>query len=104
MCTDGLLTFGEQTTHAVCADLDVEVAEFNGEVDHVHLLVHYPPTLAIPAPIHRLNGRQEFTGAGPRPTSPSPTEAHHRRSSSNTSTDKPVPLNAGLHPATNQMG
>jgi putative transposase len=52
-----MLTFGEHTTHAVCADLDVEVAECNGGVDHVHLLVHRPPTLAIPALIHRLNGR-----------------------------------------------
>jgi putative transposase len=95
------------TMHAVCADLDVELVEFDGKVDHAHLLVHYPPTPAISALIHRLNGRtaytvrRESTGAhvrartyghsGVRPTSPSPAQAHRRRSSSNTSTDSPSP-------------
>ncbi len=27
----------------VCADFDAVVVEFNGEDDHVHLLVDYPP-------------------------------------------------------------
>lgn len=53
----------------VCAELDVELVEFNGEADHVHLLVAYPPTLAISVLIQRLKGRtayairREFTGA-----------------------------------------
>ena len=38
------------TMATVCTDLDVELVEFNGETDHVHLLVHYPPTLAISMP------------------------------------------------------
>jgi REP-associated tyrosine transposase len=56
--TDAMLTFTEQTMRGVCAELDVELVEFNGETDHVHLLVGYPPTLAISA--HAL--RREFTG------------------------------------------
>jgi REP-associated tyrosine transposase len=53
---------------AVCADIDVELVEFNGESDHVHLLVAYPPTLAISVLAQRLKGRtayavrREFTG------------------------------------------
>ena len=42
-----MLTFCEHTVRAVCAELEVELVEFNGEADHVHLLVAYPPTLAI---------------------------------------------------------
>lgn len=45
--TNAMLTFIEHTLRQVCVDLDVELVEFNGEADHVHLLVAYPPTLAI---------------------------------------------------------
>jgi putative transposase len=54
---------------AVCAELDVELVEFNGEADHVHLLVAYPPTLAISVLVQQLEGRtayamrREYTGA-----------------------------------------
>lgn len=66
--TDPMLTFCEHTLRAVCADLEVELVEFNGEADHVHLLVAYPPTLAISTLVHRLKGRtayavrREYTG------------------------------------------
>jgi hypothetical protein len=44
-------------THALCEEImrevgagfDVELREFNGEADHVHLLVHYPPKVAVPS-------------------------------------------------------
>lgn len=67
--TDPILTFTETTMRAVCAELDVDLVEFNGETDHVHLLVAYPPTLAIAVLAQRLKGRtayavrREFTGA-----------------------------------------
>jgi hypothetical protein len=32
---------------AVCADFETELVEFNGEKDHVHLLVHYPPNVSV---------------------------------------------------------
>jgi putative transposase len=44
--TDALTRF-EEIMRAVCADFDTELVEFNGERDHVQLLVHYPPKVAI---------------------------------------------------------
>ena len=32
---------------SVCIDFEAELVEFNGEDDHVHLLVNYPPKTAI---------------------------------------------------------
>jgi putative transposase len=43
-----------------------ELREFNGETDHVHLLVHYPPKVALSRLVNSLKGvsarrlRQEF--------------------------------------------
>lgn len=51
---------------AVCADFETELVEFNGESDHVHLLVHYPPKVALSRLVGSLKGvwarrlRQEF--------------------------------------------
>jgi len=33
----------------VCADFEAELVEFDGEDDHVHLLVNYPPKVAVSA-------------------------------------------------------
>lgn len=50
----------------VCADFGAELREFNGETDHVHLLVHYPPKVALSRLVNSLKGvsagrlRQEF--------------------------------------------
>ena len=41
--TDEILTRCEEVMRAVCADFGTELVQFNGEPDHVHLLVHYPP-------------------------------------------------------------
>ena len=60
MFTDPMLTFCELTMRAVCAELEVELVELNGESDHVHLLVAYPPTLAISALVQRLKGRTAY--------------------------------------------
>jgi putative transposase len=66
--TNAMLTFTEHTMRTVCADLNAELAKFNGEPDHVHLLVAYPPTLAISVLAQRLKGRtaysvrREYTG------------------------------------------
>lgn len=40
----------------VCADFEAELVEFDGEDDHVHLLVNYPPKVAVSAPVNRLKG------------------------------------------------
>lgn len=36
------------------------MVEFNGEPEHVHLLVAYPPTLAICTLVRRLKGRSSY--------------------------------------------
>jgi putative transposase len=56
----------EQIMRAVCADFGAELREFNGEAEHVHLLVNFPPTVAVSRLVNSLKGvtsrrlRQEF--------------------------------------------
>ncbi|GHE66652.1 hypothetical protein GCM10017771_90320 [Streptomyces capitiformicae] len=65
---DEMLTRCEEITRKVCEDFEAELKEFNGERDHVHLLVHYPPKVAVSKLVNSLKGvsarriRQEFTG------------------------------------------
>ena len=40
----------------VCGDFGAELREFNGEDDHVHLLVEYPPKVAVSALVNSLKG------------------------------------------------
>lgn len=40
----------------VCRDLECQLIEFNGEDDHVHLLVSYPPKLPLSTLINSLKG------------------------------------------------
>jgi len=50
----------------VCTDFECELAEFNGESNHVHLLVNFPPKVALSKLVNSLKGvssrrmRQEF--------------------------------------------
>lgn len=46
----------EEIMREVCADFEVELREFNGEHDHVHLLVHYPPKVALSKLVNSLKG------------------------------------------------
>ena len=41
---------------SVCADFDVELVEMDGERDHVHLLINYPPKLAVSNLVNSLKG------------------------------------------------
>lgn len=41
---------------AVCADFEAELIEFDGEDDHVHLLVVYPPKVSISSLVNSLKG------------------------------------------------
>jgi putative transposase len=51
---------------SVCADFGVELHEFNGESDHVHLLVNYTPKVRLSELVNSLKGvssrrlKQEF--------------------------------------------
>lgn len=40
----------------VCEEFDSELVEFNGEDDHVHLLISYPPKHSISALVNSLKG------------------------------------------------
>lgn len=56
----------EEIMRAVCADFECELVEFNGEGSHVHLLVNFPPKVALSKLVNSLKGvssrrmRQEF--------------------------------------------
>ncbi|SDI45439.1 putative transposase [Actinokineospora alba] len=51
---------------AVCSDFETQLVEFNGETNHVHLLVNFPPKIALSKLVNSLKGvssrriRQEF--------------------------------------------
>ena len=40
----------------VCTDFEAELVEFDGEDDHVHLLVNYPPKVSVSALVNSLKG------------------------------------------------
>ena len=40
----------------VCLDFEAELVEFDGEDDHVHLLVNYPPKVSISSLVNSLKG------------------------------------------------
>ena len=56
----------ETIFRSVCTDFDAQLVEFNGEVDHVHLLINYPPKVALSTLVNSLKGvssrmlRKEF--------------------------------------------
>jgi putative transposase len=64
--SDRHLTRLEEIMRAVCADFECELVEFNGENNHIHLLVTFPPKVAIARLVNSLKGvssrrmRQEF--------------------------------------------
>ena len=41
---------------SVCTDFESELIEFEGEDDHVHLLVNYPPKVAVSTLVNSLKG------------------------------------------------
>ncbi|PWU51282.1 IS200/IS605 family transposase [Micromonospora sp. S4605] len=64
--TDQHLTRLEEIMQAVCADFECDLVEFTGEGEHVHLLVNFPPKVALSKLVNSLKGvssrrmRQEF--------------------------------------------
>ena len=41
---------------SVCTDSEAQLVEFDGEDDHVHLLVNYPPKVSISKLVNSLKG------------------------------------------------
>lgn len=64
--TNEMLVDMKSVFENVCQKFGAELKEFNGEVDHVHLLVDYPPKLSISRLVNSLKGvssrklRQKF--------------------------------------------
>ncbi len=50
------LDYLKNTFSRVCESFGAELKEFNGEEDHVHLLVEYPPTVCISKLLDSLKG------------------------------------------------
>ena len=44
----------------VCTDFEAELIEFDGEDDHVHLLVNYPPKVAVSKLVNSLKGVSSY--------------------------------------------
>lgn len=45
---------------SVCTDFEAELVEFDGEDDHVHLLVNYPPKVSVSKLVNSLKGVSSF--------------------------------------------
>lgn len=54
--TDAMLTRCEEIMREVCTDFEADLKKFNGEGDHVHLLVHYPPKVQLSKLVNSLKG------------------------------------------------
>ncbi|MZE68665.1 IS200/IS605 family transposase [Streptomyces sp. SID5789] len=63
---DRHLTRCEEIMRAACEDFEAELVEFNGENNHVHLQVNFPPKVAVSKLVNSLKGvssrrlREEF--------------------------------------------
>lgn len=54
--TKEILQAMEKIFVKICDGFDVELVEFNGEEDHVHLLVNYPPNVSLSKLVNSLKG------------------------------------------------
>jgi putative transposase len=65
---DEMLRLCQDVMRHVCADFGAELREYNGEHDHVHLLLFYPPKISLSVLVNSLKGvsarmlRSQFTG------------------------------------------
>ena len=54
--TKEILDNMRQIFESVCTDFEAQLVEFDGENDHVHLLVNYPPKVSISKLVNSLKG------------------------------------------------
>lgn len=63
---EAMLAYMEEVMRHVCSLSEVDMKEFNGEADHVHLLINYPPKVQLSKLVNSLKGvssrriRKEF--------------------------------------------
>jgi putative transposase len=51
----------------ICTDFEAQLVEMDGEHDHVHLLVEYPPKLAVSSLVNSLKGASSRVLRNERP-------------------------------------
>src|SRR5271167_3728258 len=92
-----------------CTDFEAKLIQMDGENNHVHLLVNYPPKVSVSSLANSLKGvfpatcsRNRYRESSPvtgrmchgrRLTSPRLVVEHHSASSSNTSNNRTHPTN-----------
>ncbi|MFU8854246.1 IS200/IS605 family transposase [Micromonospora sp. SL1-18] len=54
--TDEHLHYLEQVMRQVCEQFECELVEFNGDDNHIHLLVNFPPKVALSKLVNSLKG------------------------------------------------
>jgi putative transposase len=54
--TDAHLRRMEEIMRSVCTDFECDLVEFNGADNHVHLLVNFPPKVAVTKLVNSLKG------------------------------------------------
>lgn len=54
--TKQILSELETIFTSICQDFEAELVEFEGEGDHVHLLINYPPKVAVSKLVNSLKG------------------------------------------------
>ena len=54
--TSTILDHCESAMRKVCNDFGVDLREFEGEDDHVHLLIGFPPTVQLSRLVNSLKG------------------------------------------------
>ena len=96
----------EEIMRAVCADFETELVEFNGENNHVHLLVNFPPKVALSKLVNSLKGvssrrmRQEFPDLRPAllPGQQAVVGLVLRRVRRRRAADRPAPVHRAAEP------
>ncbi len=56
MFTKEILDDLREVLRSVCTDFAAQLVEFDGEDDHVHLLVNYPPKVSVSVLVNSLKG------------------------------------------------
>lgn len=54
--TKSILSDLRETFESVCTDFEAVLIEFDGEKDHVHLLINYPPKVSVSKLVNSLKG------------------------------------------------
>jgi putative transposase len=54
--TQSSLAVIEESFKEVAKSMDFQILEFNGEADHIHALIEYPPKLSVSQMVNSLKG------------------------------------------------